>query len=152
MSRYLTLAAPFPFLAVLVLFFMPFDEYLNGYEIAFGTEIKIPRSVGSEYRLVKIESSPFAIGILLTAVAGSALAYSKRYRIAAIVGVIALCAILVGSWLSQRAFDREKDEIMRTTGTIVCDQVHISLLTKTCLAAFLVGAGLCGRLGWAKPR
>lgn len=123
MPRFLTLAAPFPFLAVLVLFFMPVEEYLNGYKIAFGTEIKIPRSVGSEYRLVKIESSPFAIGILLTAVAGSALAYSKWYRIAAIVAVLALCAMFMGKWLSQRAFDRENDEIMRTTGSIVCGNV-----------------------------
>ena len=151
MSRFLTLAAPFPFLAVLVLFFVPVDEYLNGYERAFGTEIKIPRAEDSGYRVVKIEASQLLMGILLTAVVGGALAYSKRYRMAAIVGSAALAALLMIPWLNQRAFENEAKETMERTGSFVCGMGNgMNAGEKTCAAAFLVGAFLCGQLGWSK--
>jgi len=153
MSSLLRLAAPLPFLAVLVLFFMPVDELLNGYEQAFGTEIKIPRVGGSAYRLVKIESSPLLMGILLTAGVGGALACFKRYRMAAIVGSTALAALLMIPWLNQRSFEKEAKETMERTGSFVCGMGRgMNAGEKTCAAAFLVGAFLCGRLGWAKPK
>jgi hypothetical protein len=110
--------------AVLVLFMLPFMDItcqqhklltLNGYDLAFGTEIQPPKLFSEQQpKKEKIPATPILIGVLLTAVVGGLVSLQSA-KVGGFLGIVAAVLLLVFQMQAQTEARQKGEGILGIT-------------------------------------
>ena len=113
-------ASPFTFLGILIVFILPFLEFscqgqkiasLNGYQVAFGTELDMKSPIDGSVEKHKVGATPLVAFALILTLVAAGIAFKNGKRAAIPAGLAALLLLL-----SQSAI--EKDTLENGRGMI----------------------------------